>query len=134
MRLQSLRSAKARSAKRKKESTAASVVSSARANAAVIPGRLKEANPKSRDTGSDAPHPPVITIPSPSLTAFIGFDRSAWLFVDQRAGALVGEQLEQHRVRHLAVEDDNTLHALLARVDAGLDLGNHAAGDRAVRD
>ena len=25
----------------------------------------------------------------------------------QRAGAVVGEELEQHRVRHLAVEDDD---------------------------
>src|SRR3569833_2833920 len=134
MRLQSLRSAKARSVKMKKETTAANKVSSARASAAVIPGRLEEANPEFRDTGFDAPHRPGMTIPSSSLTAFIGFDRSAWLFVDQRAGALVGEQLEQHRVRHLAVEDDNTLHALLERVDARLDLGNHAAGNRAVRD
>ena len=52
----------------------------------------------------------------------------------QRAGAVVGEQFEQHRVRHLAVEDDDALDALLERVDAGLDLGDHAAGDGAVGD
>src|SRR6516162_34252 len=54
--------------------------------------------------------------------------------VDQRAGALVGEQLEQDRVLHLAVDDDDTLHALLERIDAGLDLRDHAAGNRAVGD
>ena len=54
--------------------------------------------------------------------------------VDQRAGAVVGEQFEQHRVRHLAVEDDDALDALLERVDAGLDLRDHAAGDGAVGD
>ena len=31
----------------------------------------------------------------------------------QRAGAVVGEELEQHRVRHLAVEDHHALDALL---------------------
>src|ERR1700751_3547434 len=32
--------------------------------------------------------------------------------VDQRAGALVREQFEQHGVLHLAVDDDDALHAL----------------------
>ena len=54
--------------------------------------------------------------------------------VHQRAGAVVGEQLEQHRVRHLAVEDDDAFDALFERVDAGLDLGDHAAGNGAVGD
>jgi hypothetical protein len=53
---------------------------------------------------------------------------------DQRAGAVVGEQFQQHRVRRLAVEDDDALDAALERVDAGLDLGDHAAGDGAVGD
>ena len=42
--------------------------------------------------------------------------------MDQRARAVVGEQLEQHRVRHLAVEDDDALDALFERV---LTLSNH---------
>src|SRR5436190_1050119 len=44
----------------------------------------------------------------------------------QRAGAVVGEQLQQHGVRHLAVEDDHALDARFEGVDAGLDLGDHA--------
>ena len=44
----------------------------------------------------------------------------------QRAGAVVGQELEQHRVRHLAVEDHHTFDAGFERVDAGLDLGGHA--------
>ena len=35
---------------------------------------------------------------------------------------------------HLAVDDDDALHALLQRVDAGFDLRDHAAGNRAVGD
>src|SRR5262249_49771880 len=54
--------------------------------------------------------------------------------VDQRAGTLIGEQLEQDRVLHLAVDDDDALHALLERIDAGLDLWDHAARNRAVGD
>src|SRR6185312_7860353 len=39
--------------------------------------------------------------------------------MNERAGAEVGEQLEQHRVLDLAVEDDDALDAGLERVDAG---------------
>jgi hypothetical protein len=53
---------------------------------------------------------------------------------DQRARAVLGEQFEQHGMRRLAVEDDDALDAALDRLDAGLDLGDHAAGNRAVGD
>ncbi len=53
---------------------------------------------------------------------------------DQRSRTLVGEQLDQHRVRDLAVEDDHALDAALDGVDARLDLRDHAAGDGAVGD
>jgi len=52
--------------------------------------------------------------------------------MDQRAGAELGEQFEQDRVRHLAVEDHHAFDAALERVDAGFDFGNHAAGNGAV--
>src|SRR5215207_10366940 len=42
--------------------------------------------------------------------------------VDQRAGALIREQLQQYRMSHLAVDDDDALHPLLQRVDAGFHL------------
>ena len=38
------------------------------------------------------------------------------------------------RVRHAAVEDDRGLDAALDRLEAGLELGDHAAGDGAVGD
>src|SRR5258708_6197911 len=38
----------------------------------------------------------------------------------QRAGAVVGEELQQHRVLHAAVEDDDAFDALLERIEAGL--------------
>ena len=60
--------------------------------------------------------------------------RDAWLADDQRAGAVFGEQLDQHHMRRLAVEDDHALDAILQRLEAGLDLGDHAARDRAVGD
>src|SRR6266487_54862 len=59
--------------------------------------------------------------------------RSASL-VDQRAGALIGEQFEQDRVPHLAVDDHDALYALLQRIDAGLDFRDHAARNGAVGD
>src|SRR4029077_19278390 len=37
----------------------------------------------------------------------------------QRAGAVVGEELKQHRMRHLAVENHHALDARFERVDAG---------------
>ena len=54
--------------------------------------------------------------------------------LDQRAGAMLGEQFEQHRMRHLAVDDHNGLDAFRDHVEAALDLGDHAAGNRAVVD
>jgi len=40
----------------------------------------------------------------------------------QRTGAVVGQQFEQHGMRHLAVHDDHALDALVERIDAGFDL------------
>src|SRR5579863_7831951 len=54
--------------------------------------------------------------------------------VNKRAGTELGEQLQQHGVRNLAIEDDDAFDATLQRVDAGLYLGDHAAGNRAVSD
>ena len=68
------------------------------------------------------------------LTMVLAQAKAATLRNDQRAGAVLGEELEQHGVRRLAVEDDDALDAALDRLDAGLDLGDHAAGDRAVGD
>src|SRR6478736_4202765 len=53
---------------------------------------------------------------------------------DDGARAGIGEKLDQRRVRDLSVKDDDRLDALFERVDAGLDLRDHAAGDGAVRD
>src|SRR5580698_2277714 len=52
--------------------------------------------------------------------------------MDQRAGAEFGKQFEQHRVRHLAVKDDDALDALFKRIDAGFDLRDHAPGNGAI--
>src|ERR1700732_127049 len=52
---------------------------------------------------------------------------------DQGAGAF-GEQFQQDRVRHPPVENDRGLDAALDCVEAGLDLRDHAAGDRALGD
>src|SRR5207249_8696040 len=52
---------------------------------------------------------------------------------DQSAGAL-GEQLEQDRMRHPPVEDHRGLDAALDRVEAGLDLRDHAARNCALGD
>ena len=56
-----------------------------------------------------------------------GNERDKSSAMHQRADAMVGQQLKQHRVRNLAVHDDDAFHALVERIDAGLDLGNHAA-------
>src|ERR1044071_4911140 len=56
------------------------------------------------------------------------------LAVNQCARTVVGEQFEQHRVRHTGVEDHHAFDTLLERIEAGLDLGDHAAGNRAVGD
>src|ERR1051326_996563 len=61
-----------------------------------------------------------------------GFMESIASVMNERAGAELGEQFEQHRVRHLAVENDHTLDAALQRIDAVLDLGDHAARNGAV--
>src|SRR5450830_998973 len=45
------------------------------------------------------------------------------------AAAGVGEDLEQHRVLHAAVDDVGAGHAALQRLAHGRDLGDHAAGD-----
>src|SRR5207237_2517295 len=67
---------------------------------------------------------------SPAMT----MDSVAGSLVDQRAGALIREQFQQYRMLHLAVDDDDALHALFQGIDAGLDLRDHAAGNRAVGD
>src|SRR5580698_9301639 len=54
--------------------------------------------------------------------------------MDQRAGAEFGKQFEQHRVRHLAIKDDDAFDPLLQRIDAGFDLRDHAARNGAVGD
>ena len=53
---------------------------------------------------------------------------------DQRADAVLGEELQQHAVRHAPVDDDDGLDAGFHHLDAALDLGDHAAGDGAVAD
>src|SRR5580693_6675847 len=53
---------------------------------------------------------------------------------DQRSSAIIGQELDQHRMGDLAVQDDDPFDASLQRIDAGLDFGNHAARDRAVGD
>src|ERR1700728_1446085 len=64
------------------------------------------------------------------LARAIGFHSGS--AVNERAGAELGEQFEQHRMRHLAVQDNHTFDALFERVDAGFDLRDHAAGNGAV--
>src|SRR5436190_20837024 len=51
---------------------------------------------------------------------------------DQGAGAEIGEELEQHRMRHLAIENHHALNPGVERIDTGLHLWNHAAGDGAL--
>ncbi|VVT31440.1 hypothetical protein RHIZ404_230294 [Rhizobium sp. EC-SD404] len=51
---------------------------------------------------------------------------------DQRPGAMLGVKLEQHRMGDLAVQDDDAFDARFDSLDAGLDLRDHAAGNRAV--
>src|SRR3546814_6993449 len=54
------------------------------------------------------------------------------LAMNERACTPCGENFEQHRVRDAAVEDDRRLDSGIDRVQAGVDLWNHAAGDRPV--
>src|SRR4029453_12213245 len=51
---------------------------------------------------------------------------------NERADAVLGEELEQHAVRHATVDDNDGLDAGLHHLDAALDLWDHAAGDDAV--
>ena len=46
---------------------------------------------------------------------------------DHRAVGLLGQHLEQHRVRHAAVDDVDGVDAVLRRVERRLDLRQHAA-------
>src|SRR5262249_633163 len=52
----------------------------------------------------------------------------------QGPGARVGEELDQHGMLLLAVEDDHGLDTGFERVHAGFDLGDHATRDRPVGD
>ena len=47
--------------------------------------------------------------------------------LDHRADALVREDLEEQAVRHTSIEDMHTVYPLLHRIDAVLDLRQHAA-------
>ncbi len=67
----------------------------------------------------------------PAIHALFGLGLAP---ADQRADAVIGEQLEQHAVRHAAVDDDDGLDARFHHLDAALDLGDHAARDGAVAD
>src|SRR3546814_16396558 len=51
---------------------------------------------------------------------------------NERACTPCGENFEQHRVRDAAVEADRRIDSGFERVQAGVDLWNHAAGDRRV--
>ena len=44
----------------------------------------------------------------------------------ERSRTVFGEQLEQHRVGCLAIDDDHAFNAPVERFDAGFDLGDHA--------
>src|SRR5579884_3976631 len=86
---------------------------------------------------SQTPNAVAATRPGQSADspcAPLDFIASTASIVNERTGAELGEQFEQHRVRHLAVEDHDALDAAVQRVDAGLDLGDHAARDGAVGD
>src|SRR3546814_15014884 len=56
----------------------------------------------------------------------------ALLAMNERARTPCRENFEQHRVRDAPVEDDRGLDPRVDRAEAGIDLGNHAAGDRRV--
>src|SRR3954453_16084836 len=100
----------------------------------ILPGAASTAT-----TGSAPPRPrssrkksPARPPPAPDRLARNA--RPASSACDQRAGAVIGQQFHEHGMRRLAVKNDDTLDALLDCIDAGLDLRNHAAGDRAVGD
>ena len=69
-----------------------------------------------------------------SLIADLHPRRSATLRHDQRPGAMFGEELQQHRVCRFAVQDDDAFDAALDRLDAGLDLGDHATRNGPIGD
>src|SRR5437016_360220 len=52
---------------------------------------------------------------------------------DEGADALIGEDLEEQRVRHAAVDDVHALHAAARGVERRADLRQHAARDHAFR-
>jgi hypothetical protein len=54
------------------------------------------------------------------------------LRADHRAVGLVGQDLQQHGVRHAAVDDVHRVDAALGGVQRAGDLGQHAAADGAV--
>jgi len=45
---------------------------------------------------------------------------------------MVGQEFDEHRMRRLAVKDDDAFDALFKRIDAGFHFRDHAAGYRAV--
>ena len=55
-----------------------------------------------------------------------------WLLFDDSADALIREQFEQDAVFHAAVHDSHLVYAAVQGVQAAVDLGDHAAGERAV--
>src|SRR5918994_3077438 len=54
--------------------------------------------------------------------------------MNQRAGAVIGEQFQQHGMRHLAVENDDPFDTLVQRLDTGLYLWDHAARNGPIGD
>ncbi len=100
-----------------------------------------------QDDASIAPHPPRAYGARHPLPADAGRGSGACLTPSARSHhgtpasphhqcsrTVVGEELEQHGVRHTAVENDNALDPRVERVKAGLELGDHAARDDAVGD
>src|SRR5438477_624927 len=69
---------------------------------------------------------------TPSRSATFAVWERSWL--DQRTCAEVGEELEQYGVWRPAVDDHDALDAAVDGGNARLDLGDHAAADRAVGD
>src|SRR3954469_26036868 len=83
---------------------------------------------KSRYSLSSASHSRA---PSPrtKVTGFLEYvgRNGSGRGTDLRPDARVGEQLEQQRVRDAPVDDVGERHAAVDRLDAGLQLGPHAA-------
>src|SRR6218665_515814 len=51
---------------------------------------------------------------------------------DHGAEGLVGQDFEQHRMRHPAIDDVHGMHSRLGGIECASYLGQHAAGNRAV--